>query len=103
MGAKVLGKHQPPLVMSQINGNKIQGSQNPEHDNFIGEPKIPVNSLQTQFKIMKRAIARCPKVNITIMGENKPLLLDSSSMVRLMSKTDFTTDIFGHGWDQQEP
>ena len=38
---------------------------------------------------MKRAVAKCPKMNITIMGENMPLLLDSSSMVSLMWETYF--------------
>ena len=38
---------------------------------------------------MKRAVAKCPKVNITIMGENIPSLLDSGSMVSLMWQTYF--------------
>ena len=38
---------------------------------------------------MKRAVAKCPKVGITIMGENMPLLLDCDSMVSLMWQTYF--------------
>ena len=38
---------------------------------------------------MKRAVAKCPKVNVTIMGENMPSLLDSGSMVSLMQQTYF--------------
>ena len=75
--------------MSSINGNKIQGSQNPKCDNFTCGPKILANSLQVQLKIMKRAVAKCTKVNITIMGENMPSLLDSRSMVSLMQQTYF--------------
>ena len=36
---------------------------------------------------MKRAVAKCPKVNITILGEIMPSLLDSGSMVSLMWQT----------------
>ena len=67
--------------MSLNKGDRIQGSQNPESDNCTSGPKISANSLQTQVKIMKRAMVKCPKVNITIIGGNMPLLLDSSSMV----------------------
>ena len=38
---------------------------------------------------MKRAVAECPKVNITIMGENMPSLLDSDSMASLVWQTYF--------------
>ena len=38
---------------------------------------------------MKRAVAKCPKVNITIMGQNMPSLLNSGSMVSLMWQTYF--------------
>ena len=70
--------------MSLINGDKIQGLPNLKNDNVVSGPQTSTNSLQTQFKIMKRAVAKCPKVNITIMGENMPSLLDSGSMVSLI-------------------
>ena len=77
--------------MSLFNGDKIQGSQNPEHNIFTSGLDISTKSIQTQFKIMKRAVAKCPKVNVTIMGENMPLLLDSGSVVNLMWQTYFHT------------
>ena len=40
--------------------------------------------MQTQFKIMKQAVSKCPSVKLKIMGEPVPSLLDSSSMVSLM-------------------
>ena len=73
--------------MSPINGDKIQGSLNLKSDNIVSGQQTSTNSLQTQFKIMKRAVAKCPIVNITIMGENMPSLLDSGSMVSLMQQT----------------
>ena len=73
--------------MNLVNGDKIQGS--PEGDIFTSGPEISTKSLQTLFKIMKRAVAKCPKVNITIMGENMSSLLDSGSMVSLMWQTYF--------------
>ena len=75
--------------MSLIDGDKIQGSAELKNDNVVSGPPTSTNSLQTQFKIMKRAVAKCPKVNVTIMGENMPSLLDSSSMVSLMQQTYF--------------
>ena len=75
--------------MSPIDGDKIQGSAELKNDNVVSGPPTSTNSLQTQFKIMKRAIAKCPKVNVTIMGENMPSLLDSGSMVSLMQQTYF--------------
>ena len=60
---------QTPLVMSLINGGKTQGSPNLKSDNVVSGPQTSTNALQTQFKIMKRAVAKCPKGNITIMGE----------------------------------
>ena len=70
--------------MSPINGDKIQGLPNLRSDNVVSGPQTSTNSLQTQFKIMKGAVAKCPKVNIAIVGENMPSLLDSGSMVSLM-------------------
>ena len=42
-----------------------------------------------QFKIIKRAVTKCPSVNTKIMGESKSALLDSRSMVSLISQTCF--------------
>ena len=75
--------------MSLVDGDKIQGSAELKNDNVISGPPTSTNSLQTQFKIIKRSVAKCPKVNVTIMGENMPSLLDSSSMVSLMPQTYF--------------
>ena len=86
---KVLSKHQPPLVMSPVNDDEIQGSQDPKDVISASGPKIPAESLKTQFKMMKRAVAKCPEVNITIMGDSMPFLLASSSMVSIMQQTYF--------------
>ena len=75
--------------MSPSNGDNIQGSPNLKNDNVISGPQTSTNSLLTQFKIMKRAVAKCPKVIITIMSDNIPSLLDSGSMVSLMWQTYF--------------
>ena len=75
--------------MSPINGDKIQGSAELKNDNVVSGPPTSTNLLQTQFKIMKREVAKCPKLNVTITGENMPSLLDSSSMVSLMQQTYF--------------
>ena len=40
--------------------------------------------MQTGFKTMKRAVAKCPSVELKIMGESVPSLLDSGTMVSLM-------------------
>ena len=38
---------------------------------------------------MKRAVAKCPSIELKIMGESVPSLLDSSSMVSLMRQDHF--------------
>ena len=45
--------------------------------------------MQTQFKIMKQAVAKCPSIELKTMGESVPSLLDSGSMVSLMQQDHF--------------
>ena len=45
--------------------------------------------MQTQFKIMKQTVAKCPSVELKIMGESVPSLLDFGSMVSLMWQDHF--------------
>ena len=40
--------------------------------------------MQTLFKIMKWAIAKCPSIKLKMMGDLLSSLLDSGSMVSLM-------------------
>ena len=47
--------------------------------------------MQTQFKIMKQAVAKCPSVKLKIMGESVPSLLDSGSMVNLLQQDNFNS------------
>ena len=53
------------------------------------ETRVQVKLMQTNFKIMKWVVARCPSVELKIMGKSVPLLLDSSSMVSLMQQDHF--------------
>ena len=63
----------------------------PRFDQNEIEPgtRVHVKSMQTQFKIMKWAVAKCPSVELKIMGKSVPLLLDSGSMVSLMQQDHF--------------
>ena len=45
--------------------------------------------MQAQFQIMKWAVAKCPSVQLKIMGELVPSPLDYSSMVSLMWQDHF--------------
>ena len=45
--------------------------------------------MQTQFKIMKWAVAKCPSIELKIMGESVPSLQSSGSMVSLMQQDHF--------------
>ena len=45
--------------------------------------------MQTQFRIMQQAVAKCPSVEPKIMGESVPSPLDSNSMVSLMWQDHF--------------
>ena len=68
-----------------VNGEKVKCSPLlPDYDKKEIGPNINVTSLQTQFKIMKWAVTKCPSVELKIMGEPVSLLLDSGSIVSLM-------------------
>ena len=45
--------------------------------------------MQTQFKIMKWAVTKCPSIELKIVGESVPTLLDSGSMVSLIWQDHF--------------
>ena len=80
------------LKKNPLNDGKVEGSQHlPRFDKNEFEPqaKLEVKSMQTQFKIMKWAVAKCPSIELKIMGESVPSLLDSSSMVSLMWQDHF--------------
>ena len=81
-----------PLKKNPLNNEQVKGSQPlpKHHKTKIGpETKVSVKSMQTQFKIMKWAVAKCPSVKLKIMGESVPSLLDSDSMVSLMWQEHF--------------
>ena len=48
------------------------------------QAKLQVKSMQTQFKIMKWAVAKCPSIELNVMDESVPSLLDSGNMVSLI-------------------
>ena len=79
-------KHNP------LNDGKVEGSQPlPRLDKEEIEPqaKLQVKLMQSQFKIMKWAVAKCPSIELKVIGESVPSLLDSSSMVSLMQQDHF--------------
>ena len=45
--------------------------------------------MQTQFNIMKWVVAKCLSINLTIMNETMPSLLDSGNKVSLMWQSYF--------------
>ena len=62
---------------------KVKGSPPlPKLDKTEIGPKVNVKLMQTQFKIIKQAVATCHSIKLKIMGESVPSLLDSGSMVR---------------------
>ena len=77
------------INLSLVNVDKIQGSQKPKCDMIESGPKIPAESMQTQFQIMKRAVAKYLSENIKIIGEGMSSLLDSGIMISLMQQSYF--------------
>ena len=63
---------------------EVKGSPLPEYDATKMGPQIPTRPLQTQFKIMKWAVAKCLNIKLKTIGESVPSLLDCGSMVSLM-------------------
>ena len=85
-------KHQTPLKKNLLNGEKVKGSQplpRLDKDEIGPETKVQVKSMQTQFKIMRWAVAKYPSVKLQIMGESVPSLLDSGSMASLTWQDHF--------------
>ena len=80
------------LKENPLNDGKVEGSQplpRFEKNEFEPQAKLKVKSMQTRFKIMKQAVAKCPSIELKIMGESVPSLLDSGSMVSLMWQDHF--------------
>ena len=57
--------------------------------------------MQNKFKIMEWAVAKCPSINLNIMNEMMPSLLDSGIMMSLCDRTILIA-ILGCGSDQQK-
>ena len=85
-------KPQSSLKQNPLNDTKMEGSQPfPGLDQKEIEPqaKLQVKLMQTQFKIMKWAVGKCPSIELKVMGESASSLLDSGSMVSLMQQDHF--------------
>ena len=79
------------LIKNPINVEVVKGSPLPEFDKTEIGSEIPSRVLQTQFKIVKWAVAKCMSTELKIMGEPVPSLLKSGSMVSLMWQGYFNT------------
>ena len=80
------------MRQNPINDGKVEGSQflpGLEKKEIGPQAKVQIKSMQTQFGIMKRAVAKCPSIELKVMGESVPSLLDSGSMVSLMRQDHF--------------
>ena len=53
-------------------------------------------SAQIKFKVMQRAVATCPKVNMGCRRKRIPSLLDSGSQVTLICQSFFRQEILPH-------
>ena len=76
-------------MKNPVNGEEVKGSLLLELDKIENGPHVEAKSMQTQFKIMKWTVAKCPNTELKIMGESVPSLLDSGSMVSLMWQDHF--------------
>ena len=75
------------LKQNPINDEKVKGLQplpRSDMNQIWPQAKLQVKSMQTQFKIMKWAVVKCPSIKQKVTGESVPSLLDSGSMVSLM-------------------
>ena len=86
-------------MKNPVNGEKVKGLPLLDLKKTEIAPHVEVKSMQTQFKIMKWALVRCPSIQFRIMGESVPSLLDSGSMVSLMQQGHFNR-YFSHSCDQ---
>ena len=76
-------------MKNPVNGEKVKGSPLLDLDKIEIGPCVETKLMQTQFKIMKQVVAKCPSITLKIMDESVPSLLDSSSMVSLMWQDHF--------------
>ena len=80
------------LEQNPIIGKKVKGLQPlPGYDinEIRPQTKLQVKSMQTQFKIMKRTVAKCLSIKLNVVVKSVPSLLDSGSMVSLMWQDHF--------------
>ena len=68
---------------------KVMGLPLPALDKTEIGPQVEVKLMQTQFKIMKWAVAKYPSIELKIMGKSVSSLLDSGSMVSLIWQDNF--------------
>ena len=92
-----------PQTLDQSNGEKVCGhDQNDNTSNGRGivglMDKISSQQVSAQFKIkvMQRAMATCPKINMGCGRKKIPSLLDSGSQVTLICQSFFEQEIFPH-------
>ena len=55
-----------------LNSEKVKGLPLLNSDKIKIGSQVEVKLMQTQFKIMKWAVAKCPSIELTVMGESVP-------------------------------
>ena len=61
-----------PLIKNPFNGEKVKGLPLPEFGKVEIGPQVATKLMQTWFKIMKQAVAKCPSIELKIMDESVP-------------------------------
>ena len=92
-----------PQTLDQFEGDKVCGqdwSDRLKHDEGIVGLKEKISSQQVsaqiKIKVMQRAVATCPKVNMGCRRKRIPSLLDSGSQVTLIHQSFFEQEILPH-------
>ena len=92
-----------PQTLDQSEGDKVCGpdwSDKINHEKEIEGLMEKISSQQVsaqiKIKVMQRAVATCPKVNMGCGRKRIPSLLDSGSQVTLICQSFFEQDILPH-------
>ena len=64
-----------------------------QYDELLSTQASNAVSMETEQRIMKRAVSTCPTVNLNVQGKEVPSLMDSGSMVTLVQEGYFEKNI----------
>ena len=84
-----LRKCQLPLIPNPINGSEMKGLSIPKKTNLQVGVRHQLCHFRPSLKLWQQSVVICLSINLKIMGESAPSLLDSCYIISLMRHVYF--------------